>query len=54
MTHEQRMEVTAAVARIVFSVFLIAIGFYCIHNVDQTLQKVGIGFIGTVAGYWLR
>ena len=54
MIHKERMELIQAIARIVVSAIIICIGFVFSSGGDQTLQKVGIGFIGMVAGYWLR
>lgn len=54
MTHNELLELIKAIVRVVVSFVILGIGFYCLRGADQTLQKVGIGFIGTVAGYWLR
>ncbi len=36
-------------------IFLLALGaFLLINSATSELQKVGAGFIGLVAGYWLK
>lgn len=54
MTHKERMELIHAVGRIIFSIALIIIGLIFSSGADATLQKVGIGFIASVGGYWVR
>ena len=54
MTHKERLELTMAIARIIVSGVILLLGAVCIWRADQSLQKVGIGFVGMVAGYWLR
>lgn len=48
------MDLLEAFVRVLVSGVLVWIGFHFAMGSDATLQKVGVGFIGTVAGYWLR
>ena len=47
------MELIKELARIIFSIGLVLIGLKLLLGTDQTVQKVGVGLISTVAGYWL-
>ena len=54
MTHKERIDLMGESVRIIVTLAVFALGAYCICDSDQTLQKVGVGFVGMVAGYWLR
>ena len=43
-----------AYAQLGFSLIALCIGIFCLGSNDQTLQKFGIGLIGTAIAYWLR
>ena len=50
-----------AAMRIVVSLFLLAIGILILtapnflfpHKLDESVQKIAVGWIGAVVGYWL-
>ena len=54
MNHKERLELIHASTRIGISLIALIAGLCFASGGDATLQKVGIGFVGTVIGYWLR
>ena len=45
---------TQALVRIAVSLALFALGGYLLVSGNDEQGKIGAGFVGTVAGYWLR
>jgi hypothetical protein len=54
LTFEQIKDLTHFLARIVFSIVFIGIGFYLLKESDEGTKKLGAGFLGTVIGFWVK